>query len=152
MRFAKSPSTRVGLLSNVDDRLARRTGAFRLIEPELALTSQRLGAFKPNPEIYQAAVAAVAPEASAHAASARDVRGALEAGITTVRLTRPGHSLDAEGPKPRLEVEDAADCRAARAVVTDPFGGSEYPIRLIFLKADYRGAVSELEPTLLLGG
>ena len=87
------------------------------------------------------------------AASARDVRGALEAGITTVRLTRPGHSLDAEGPKPRLEVEDATDsARAARAVVTDPFGGSEYPIRLIFLKADYRGAVSELEPTLLLGG
>ena len=102
--------TRVGLLSNVDDRLARRTRAFRLIEPELALTSQRLGAFKPNPEIYQAAVAAVAPEKLVHiAASARDVRGALEAGITTVRLARPGHNLDAEGPKPRLEVEDAAD-------------------------------------------
>ena len=61
--------SRVGLLSNVDDRLARRTRAFRLIEPELALTSQRLGAFKPNPEIYQAAVAAVAPEKLVHIAA-----------------------------------------------------------------------------------
>ncbi|MEP6609960.1 MAG: hypothetical protein ABJA83_14995 [Burkholderiaceae bacterium] len=101
---------RVGLLSNVDDVLARRTSAFRLIDPELALTSQRLGAYKPSTEIYQAAVAAVAPERLVHiAASARDVRGALEAGITTVRLARPGHVLDANGPTPPLEVEDAAD-------------------------------------------
>jgi 2-haloacid dehalogenase len=101
---------RIGLLSNVDDRLARRTQAFRLVEPELALTSQRLGAYKPAPEIYRAAVAAVAPERLVHvAASARDVRGALEAGITTIRLARPGHAIDAEGPTPPLEVEDAAD-------------------------------------------
>jgi 2-haloacid dehalogenase len=46
------------------------------------------------------------------AASARDVRGALEAGITTVRLVRlvrRGHAVDAEGPQPSLEVEEAAD-------------------------------------------
>lgn len=113
---------RVGLLSNVDDRLARTTQAFRLIEPELALTSQRLGAYKPNPKIYHAAVAAAAPEKLVHiAASARDVRGALEAGITTVRLARPGHVLDAEGPKPPLEVEDAADLMGLLTRgVTDP--------------------------------
>jgi len=101
---------RVGLLSNVDNRLARRTRAFGLIDPEMALTSQRLGAYKPNPAIYHAAVAAVAPEKLVHvAASARDVRGALEAGITTVRLARRGHVLDSDGPLPPLEVEDAAD-------------------------------------------
>jgi 2-haloacid dehalogenase len=37
------------------------------------------------------------------------VRGALEAGITTVRLVRRGHVVDAEGPQPSLEVEEAAD-------------------------------------------
>lgn len=101
---------RVGILSNTDDRLARRTRAFALIDPALALTSQRLGAYKPNPVIYLAAVATAAPERLVHvAASARDVRGALEAGITTVRLARPGHSLDPDGPRPALEVDDAAD-------------------------------------------
>ena len=76
----------------------------------MALTSQRLGAYKPNPAIYHAAVAAVFPEKLVHvAASARDVRGALEAGIATVRLARPGHALDPEGPRPALEVDNAAD-------------------------------------------
>jgi|GEM_PF-4706188 len=101
---------RVGILSNVDNRLAQRTQAFRLINPELALTSQRLGAYKPNPVIYHAAIAAVAPEKLVHvAASARDVRGALEAGITVVRLVRQGHTIDTEGPRPHLEVEDAME-------------------------------------------
>lgn len=105
---------RVGILSNTDDRLARRTRAFALIDPALLLSSQRLGAYKPNPAIYLAAVASAAPEQLVHvAASARDVRGALEAGIATVRLARPGHSLDPEGPRPTLEVEDAADLVAA---------------------------------------
>jgi 2-haloacid dehalogenase len=101
---------RVGLLSNVDDALARRTRAFGLVEPELVLTSQRLGAYKPSPEIYQRAVAEAAPDRLVHvAASSRDVRGALEAGISAVRLARSGHALDATGPRPSLEVEDAAD-------------------------------------------
>lgn len=100
---------RVGLLSNVDDDLARRTQAHALVDPDLVLTSQRLGAYKPNPEIYRAAAAAVAPERLVHvAASARDVRGALEAGLTTVRLVRAGHVLDDTGPRPSVEVTDAA--------------------------------------------
>ncbi|WP_127480020.1 HAD-IA family hydrolase [Nocardioides pantholopis] len=104
---------RVGLLSNVDDPLARRTRAHALVDPELVLTSQRLGAYKPDPEIYRAAARAVAPEPLVHvAASGRDVRGALEAGLATVRLVRPGHVLDAAGPRPPLEIEDAADLLA----------------------------------------
>ncbi|SEB82916.1 2-haloacid dehalogenase [Nocardioides exalbidus] len=102
--------TAVGLLSNVDDDLARLTRAHALVDPDLVLSSQRLGAFKPSPEIYARAVAAVAPESLVHvAASARDVRGALEAGITAVRLARPGHVVDATGPRPPHEVQDAAD-------------------------------------------
>lgn len=105
---------RVGLLSNVDDELARRTRAAALVDPGLLLTSQRLGAFKPDPAIYRAAIAAAAPEPIVHvAASARDVRGALEAGIPVVRLARPGHAVDPDGPVPPVEVDDARDLAAA---------------------------------------
>jgi 2-haloacid dehalogenase len=101
---------RTGILSNVDDALARTTRAARLVEPDLLLTSQRLGAYKPSAEIYRRAAATVAPGRLVHvAASARDVRGALEAGIATVRLARHGHLVDAEGPQPSLEVEVATD-------------------------------------------
>lgn len=104
----------VGLLSNVDDALARRTRAASLVDADLLLTSQRLRAFKPDPGIYAAAAAAVAPAALVHvAASARDVRGALEAGLATVRLARPGHALDPSGPRPDHEVTDAAHLPAA---------------------------------------
>jgi 2-haloacid dehalogenase len=99
---------RLGLLSNVDDDLARRTRAATLVDPDLLLTSQRLGAYKPDPAIYLAAVRAVAPERLVHvAASGRDVRGAIEAGVTVVRLARPGHVVDPDGPRPTLEVSDA---------------------------------------------
>lgn len=106
----------VGLLSNVDDDLARLTRAHALVDADLLLTSQRLGAYKPDPAIYQAARAAVAPHRLVHvAASARDVRGALEAGITAVRLARPGHVVDEAGPRPPHEVQDAADLAAVVA-------------------------------------
>jgi 2-haloacid dehalogenase len=69
-----------------------------------------LGAYKPSPDIYRRAATTVAPERLVHvAASARDVRGALEAGISTVRLARRGHVIDTEGPQPSLEIEEAAD-------------------------------------------
>nr|WP_157210046.1 hypothetical protein [Nocardioides aequoreus] len=112
---AAMPQVRgVGLLSNVDDALARRTRAAALVEADLMLTSQRLRAFKPDPSIYTEAAAAVAPAALVHvAASARDVRGALEAGLAIVRLARPGHALDPDGPRPDHEVADAADLPAA---------------------------------------
>ncbi|MDR6174626.1 2-haloacid dehalogenase [Nocardioides zeae] len=101
---------RVGILSNVDDDLARTTRAHALVDPALVLTSQRLGAYKPSPELYAAAAVAVAPEPLVHvAASGRDVRGALEAGLATVRLVRPGHVVDPAGPVPPVEVADAGD-------------------------------------------
>lgn len=107
---------RVGLLSNVDDGLARRTRAAALVDPDLLLTSQRLGAFKPDPAIYRAAIEAAAADRIVHvAASARDVRGALEAGIPVVRLARPGHVVDPDGPVPPVEVSDAREL--ARAVI-----------------------------------
>jgi 2-haloacid dehalogenase len=40
------------------------------------------------------------------ATSGRDVRGALEAGIDVIRLRRPGHRLDPDGPQPSREAAD----------------------------------------------
>jgi 2-haloalkanoic acid dehalogenase type II len=99
---------RIGLLSNVDDTLFAQTRAAPYVDPELAMTSERLGVYKPDPGIYLGADAAVGPIVHV-AASARDVRGALEAGIPTVRLIRPGHHLDPEGPRPPYEVSSTAE-------------------------------------------
>jgi 2-haloacid dehalogenase len=46
------------------------------------------------------------------ATSGRDVRGALEAGIGVVRLRRPGHTLDPEGPQPEHEAADLRELAA----------------------------------------
>lgn len=110
---------RVGLLSNVDDELFRRTAAAALVDPALALTSERLRAYKPHPAIYraarQAAEAQVRDESGERArvvhvaTSGRDVRGALEAGLPVVRLRRPGHRLDPQGPRPSLEAAGLQD-------------------------------------------
>ena len=94
---------RVGLLSNVDDALFARTAASSLVDPEVALTSERLGAYKPQPEIYLRARERLGDVVHVPT-SARDVRGALEAGIPVVRLRRPGHELDPDGPRPEHEV------------------------------------------------
>lgn len=93
---------RIGLLSNVDDELFRRTRAAPYVDPELAMTSERLGVYKPDPRIYHRAQEALGPMVHV-ATSGRDVRGAVEAGIPVVRLRRPGHRIDVEGPRPEFE-------------------------------------------------
>ncbi|EHR50660.1 putative HAD superfamily hydrolase [Saccharomonospora marina XMU15] len=102
---------RIGLLSNVDDHLFRRTAAARYLDPDLVLTSERLRAYKPDPRIYLRAREALGSMVHV-ATSARDVRGALEAGIPVVRLRRPGHQLDPEGPRPGLVADRLADVPA----------------------------------------
>ena len=112
---------RLGLLSNVDDAVFATTQAAPLIDPEVALTSERLRAYKPDPRIYRRAqqLAAEQGESMVHvASSARDVRGSLEAGIPVVRLSRPGHTLDPEGPEPTQEAGVAG--RAGEAVAERP--------------------------------
>lgn len=99
---------RLGLLSNVDDALFRRTAAAALVDPDVALTSERLRAYKPDPRIYLRARQALG--AMVHvASSARDVRGALEAGIPVVRLSRRGHRVDPEGPAPSHQADRMED-------------------------------------------
>lgn len=102
----------VGILSNVDDDIVVTTRAYPLADPAWVLTSQRLGAYKPDPVIYHRARQR-AGDLVHVATSARDVRGALEAGIRTVRLVRPGHRLDPDGPAPAVEITDVRDLPSA---------------------------------------
>ena len=104
---------RVGVLSNVDDDLFARTRVAGLVADDDVLTSERLGAYKPDPLVYRRALERAGGELVHVATSARDVRGALEAGARVVRLRRPGHRLDPAGPTPALEVDDLAGVAAA---------------------------------------
>ncbi|GAB2909920.1 hypothetical protein GCM10027047_05140 [Rhodococcus aerolatus] len=101
---------RVGLLTNCDDDLLATTRAAALpwVDRGLLVTSESLRAYKPDPVFYDRAGERLGPFVHV-AASARDVRGAVEAGVACVRLARPGHRLDPEGPAPALTVTDAAD-------------------------------------------
>ena len=94
------------MLSNVDDVIFARTQVAPLVDDSAVLTSERLRAYKPAPELYLRAVERAHGDLTHVATSARDVRGALEAGIRVVRLRRPGHELDPAGPSPRDEAND----------------------------------------------
>lgn len=105
---------RVGVLSNVDDALLARTQVAALpVDPGLILTSERLRLYKPSTAFYRAAADTLSEPFTHVAASARDVRGALEAGIDTIRIVRPGHHLDPDGPRPAREINNLAELIAA---------------------------------------
>ncbi len=100
----------VGVLSNVDDDIYRRTRVAGLVDDDAVMTSQRLRAYKPRPDIYLRAADRADGRAFVHvASSARDVRGASEAGLTVFRLVRPGHAVDPQGPAPRVEIRSVGD-------------------------------------------
>lgn len=101
---------RLGLLTNIDDALLERASALPLevFDPALVWTSERAGAYKPSSLFYQRARRGIGPLVHV-ASSARDVRGSLDAGIVCVRLRRPGHDLDPQGPRPRFEAAGFGD-------------------------------------------
>lgn len=99
----------IGVLSNVDDEVFARTRVAALVPGDTVLTSERLGAYKPAPAIYRRARAHAGGRLVHVGTSARDVRGALEAGLPVVRLRRPGHVLDPGGPRPRWDVGSTAE-------------------------------------------
>jgi 2-haloacid dehalogenase len=102
---AISARHRVGILSNVDDALFAATRAAGLVDRALVVTSERVRAYKPDPRIYLGARELLGPLVHV-ATSGRDLRGALQAGVTVVRLRRPGHDLEADGPLPQHEAAD----------------------------------------------
>jgi 2-haloacid dehalogenase len=99
----------VGILSNVDDAVFARTRVAPLVADEHVLTSERLRAYKPAPAIYHRALERAGGRLVHVATSARDVRGAIEAGLRVVRLVRPGHGTDPGGPAAECEVTSLAD-------------------------------------------
>ena len=100
---------RIGVLSNVDDDVFARTRVAPLVADGDVLTSERLRAYKPRPDIYRRARERAGGRLLHVATSARDVRGAVEAGIDVVRLVRPGHQPDGAGPAPAHEAADLAE-------------------------------------------
>lgn len=100
---------RIGILSNVDDDVFARTPVAQLVAGDGVLTSERLRAYKPGPEIYRRAVERAGGALIHVATSARDVRGALEAGLDVIHLRRPGHAVDPTGPVPGRSAADLAD-------------------------------------------
>ena len=102
---------RIGILSNVDDDVFARSRVAALVADDAVLTSERLRAYKPHAEIYRRARERAGGALLHVATSARDVGGALAAGIDVVRLRRPGHRLDASGPAPAHEAADLAELR-----------------------------------------
>ncbi|MPZ89429.1 MAG: HAD-IA family hydrolase [Nitriliruptorales bacterium] len=101
---ALSARHRVALLSNIDDDLL--AGAAVTSAVEIAITSEQARAYKPHAALYRHAEQQLGSPLLHVASSARDVRGALEAGLAVVRLRRPGHELDPHGPLPPLEADD----------------------------------------------
>ena len=96
----------VGVLSNVDDAVFARTRVAPLVDDAHVLTSERLRAYKPAPELYLRARECAGGRLVHVATSARDVRGALAADIGVIRLRRPGHQLDPRGGTPQVEAAD----------------------------------------------
>jgi 2-haloacid dehalogenase len=96
----------------VDDDVFARTKVATLVDDDDVLTSERLQAYKPGPEIYRRAVERAGGALVHVATSARDVRGALEAGIDVIHLRRPGHAVDPSGPRPRRQATDLAELSA----------------------------------------
>jgi 2-haloacid dehalogenase len=100
---------RVGVLSHVDDAIFGRTRVAALVDPGAVLTSELLHAYKPAAQLYLRARERAGGELVHVATSARDVRGALEAGIPVIRVRRPGHTLVPAGPAPAREARSIAE-------------------------------------------
>jgi 2-haloacid dehalogenase len=100
---------RVGVLSNVDDAVFARTRVAPLVADDAVLTSERLRAYKPGRDIYRRALDRAGGALVHVATSARDVRGAVEAGLDVVGLRRPGHRWDPAGPQPPRVAADVPE-------------------------------------------
>jgi 2-haloacid dehalogenase len=109
-------SHRVGVLSNVDDEVFAHTRVARFLGSVIAdddvLTSERLRAYKPHPDIYLRALERAGGDLLHVATSARDVGGALDAGLDVVRLRRPGHQLPPDAATAEREAGDLGELAA----------------------------------------
>jgi 2-haloacid dehalogenase len=117
LRAVAAAGHRIALLSNIDDDLLVGLDLGG-VEVATRITSQGARSYKPAAGIYDHARAQLGADLVHVPASARDVRGALEAGVTVVRVVRPGHRVDPDGPAPTHEVADLRDLPAVLAEVS----------------------------------
>lgn len=112
-----APHHHLALLSNIDDDLLTSSPPGPLVTDHI--TSEQARAYKPHPALYDHARRQLGDGWIHVAASGRDVRGSLEAGVTVVRIVRPGHALDPAGPAPSIEIDDLRDLGDAVAALGD---------------------------------
>jgi 2-haloacid dehalogenase len=113
-----APDHHLALLSNIDDDLLATSAPSALVPHHI--TSEQARAYKPHPALYDHARRQLGAGWIHVAASGRDVRGSLEAGLAVVRIVRPGHTLDPDGPAPTVEIDDLRDLADAVAAWHDP--------------------------------
>jgi len=104
----------VGILSNVDTDLLAGTAVIDHVDPDHLYTSERWRTYKPAERIYRLTQDAAASTGRAHlhvATSARDVQGAVAAGIHLIHLRRDGvpGPEDSVGVTTVSSLTDAAD-------------------------------------------
>jgi 2-haloacid dehalogenase len=115
-----APDHHLALLSNIDDDLVATSAPSALVPDHI--TSEQARAYKPHPALYDHARQQLGAGWIHVAASGRDVRGSLEAGLDVVRVIRPGHTVDPDGPAPTVEIDDLRDLADAVATWRGPSG------------------------------
>lgn len=99
---------RLGILSNVDDDLLAETrrNLPDVFDPELIVTAQQIGSYKPAPGHFEAARERVAGRSWLHAAASlfHDVGPATADGIATAWVNRGRHGRTPDDPSPGIEV------------------------------------------------
>jgi 2-haloacid dehalogenase len=114
---------RIGMVSNIDDDLLEATAICPWVTERV--TSQGAQSYKPHAGLYRAAQERFGFDLVHVPASARDTRGALEAGLRVVRVRREGHHLDPDGPRPTYEVDDLRELPAVLAALYE--GADTHP-------------------------
>ena len=101
---------RLGILSNVDDDLLAETRRSLpdVFDPDLIVTAQQVGSYKPAPGHFEAARERVAGRPWLHAAASlfHDIGPANGDGIATAWVNRGRHRRRPDDPSPGIEVPD----------------------------------------------
>ncbi len=129
LRRLKAAGYRLGALSNIDEASFARAVAPLGVAFDVVVTAERVGAYKPDPAHFEAALAdlaalGVGPGRVLHVAQSlrADIVPARRLGLTTVWVDRPGSRLGrtgAEGARPDFRVTDLAALAAALAPAGD---------------------------------
>ena len=109
---------RLGIVSNVDDDIFSMTAATLQVPFDWVVTAQRVGAYKPSPRMFEAAIErlGVPREAILHVAQSayHDVAPARALGLATVLVRRRGSGATPHDPvMADLEVPDLASLVSA---------------------------------------